>query len=115
VKIDLERVEAIKQIGQPRNKKEVQYCLGKIGFLKRFVPDFVEMVKHVTNMLKKDHEVKWTAGSKESFQWIKESLGESLVLINPNCDKDFLIFSFTSTYTLVVVLLLKKKKTKRNP
>jgi hypothetical protein len=58
VKIDSERVEAIKQISQPRNKKEVQSFLGKINFLRRFVPNFDEMVKHITNMLKKDHEFK---------------------------------------------------------
>jgi hypothetical protein len=58
VKIDLERVEAIKKIAQPRKKKEVQCFIGKIGFLRRFVPNFDEMVKHITIMLKKDHEVK---------------------------------------------------------
>jgi hypothetical protein len=55
------------------------------------------MVKHITNMLKKDHEVKWTVEAKEYFQQIKEALGESPVLINPNYDKDFLIFSFSSS------------------
>jgi hypothetical protein len=67
VKIDSERVEAIKQISFPRNKKEVQSFLGKINFLRRFIPNFVEMVKHITDMLKKDHEVKWTIEAKESF------------------------------------------------
>jgi len=67
VKIDLERVETIKQFSFPRNMKEVQYFLGKIKFLRRFIPNFNEMVKHITNMLKKDHEVKWTIEAKESF------------------------------------------------
>jgi hypothetical protein len=60
-------VEEIKQISQPRNKKEVKYLLGGINFLRRFVPNIVEMMKHITNMLKKDHEVKWTVESKEYF------------------------------------------------
>ena len=64
VKIDTERVEVIKQIAHPRNKKEVQSFLGKIGFLRNFVPNFVEMVKHITNMLKKDHEFKWRNEAK---------------------------------------------------
>jgi hypothetical protein len=68
VKIDPERVEAIKQIDQPRNMKEVQSFLGKIGFLRSFIPKFSEMVKDITNMLKKDHEFKWTVEAKESFQ-----------------------------------------------
>jgi hypothetical protein len=52
VKIDPERVEEIKQIARPRNKKEVQSFLGKINILRRFFPNFTEMVKHITNMLK---------------------------------------------------------------
>jgi hypothetical protein len=68
VKIDPERVEAIKQISLPRNKKEMQSFLGKINFLRRFVPNFVEMVKHITDMLKKDQEVKWTIEAKNLVQ-----------------------------------------------
>jgi hypothetical protein len=68
VNIDPERVEAIKKISLPRNKKEIQSFLGRINFLRRFVPNFVEMVKHITDMLRKDHEVKWTIEAKESFQ-----------------------------------------------
>jgi hypothetical protein len=63
------------------------------------------MVKHITNMLKKDHEVKWTTEAKEYFQQIKEALGESPVLISLNYDKDFLIFSFASTHMIVSMFL----------
>jgi hypothetical protein len=60
VKIDPERVEATKNIAIPRNRKEIQSFLSRINFLRRFVPNFVEMVRHITNMLKKNNEVKWT-------------------------------------------------------
>jgi hypothetical protein len=40
VNIDPKRVEEIKQSAQPRKKKEVQYFLGKIEFLRIFVPNF---------------------------------------------------------------------------
>jgi hypothetical protein len=93
VKIDPERVEAIKNIAIPRNKKGIQYFLGRINFLRIFVPNFAKMVRHITNMLKKNHEVKWTPEARESFQIIKEALGESPVLVSPNYDKDFFIFS----------------------
>ena len=63
------------------------------------------MVKHVTNMLKKDHEVKWKIQAKKYFQYIEESLGESPVMISLNYDNDFLIFSFALVHTIVVALL----------
>jgi hypothetical protein len=54
IKIDLERVKAIQQIDIPRNKKSIQSFIGKINFLRRFIPNFAEIVKYMTDMLKKD-------------------------------------------------------------
>jgi ribonuclease HI len=59
IKVDPKRVEAIDQINIPRNKKEIQSFLGRINFLRRFIPNFVEIIKLITDMLKKDNEVKW--------------------------------------------------------
>jgi ribonuclease HI len=58
VRIDPDRVEAIQALSLPRSKKEVQAFLGRINFLRRFVPNFAELVKHITTMLRKDHEIK---------------------------------------------------------
>jgi hypothetical protein len=65
------------------------------------------MVRHITNMLKKNHEVKWTPEAREYFQIIKEELGESPFLVSPNYDKYLFIFSFASEHTIVLVLLQK--------
>jgi hypothetical protein len=67
VRIDSSRVEAIQTLSLPRSKKEVQSFLGKINFLRRFVSNFVEFVKHITAMLRKGNEIKWTAEPRESF------------------------------------------------
>jgi hypothetical protein len=58
VRIDPSRVEAIQTLSLPRSKKEVQVFLGKINLLRRFVSNFVELVKHITSMLRKGNEVK---------------------------------------------------------
>jgi hypothetical protein len=59
VKIDPKILEEIKLITLPRNKKEIQSFIGMLNFLRRFVPNFVEMVRYITNTLKKDKELKW--------------------------------------------------------
>jgi hypothetical protein len=107
VRNDSSRVEAILALSLPRSKKEVQSFLGIINFLKRFVSNFAELVKHITAMLKKRNEVKWTIESRESFNQIKKALTEAPVLINPDYSKDFLIFSFALFDTVVIVLLQK--------
>jgi hypothetical protein len=53
IKIDPKRVEAIDTINIPRNRKEIQSFLGKIIFLRRFILNFAEIVKLITDMLRK--------------------------------------------------------------
>jgi uncharacterized protein (DUF488 family) len=67
VRIDPSRVEAIQTLSFPRSKKEVQSFLGKINFLRRFISNFVELVKYITTMLRKGNEVKWTVESQKFF------------------------------------------------
>jgi hypothetical protein len=84
VRIDPRRFEAIQTMSLLRSRKEIQSFLGKINFLRRFVSNFVEMVKLITTMLRKENEVKWTAESREYFEQIKKALTEAHVLISPD-------------------------------
>eukprot|EP00253_Pinus_taeda_P031798 PITA_31798 len=54
IRIDPERIQAILQIPYPRNIKELQAFLGKINFLRRFIPNLAELIRLLRNMLKKD-------------------------------------------------------------
>jgi hypothetical protein len=83
--------------------------MGKINFLRRFVPNFVEIIRPITNMLKKDVDINWTQEVGSSFQRIKQALIEAHVLVSPDYSKEFLIFSFSSEETFVVVLLQKNE------
>ena len=59
IRIDLERIQAILQIPYPRNIKELQAFLGKINFLRRFIPNLVELIRLLSN-IKNDAKVKWS-------------------------------------------------------
>jgi ribonuclease HI len=115
IKIDPERVKAIQQIDIPRNKKSIQSFIGKINFLRRFIPNFAEIIKHIIDMLKKDAEIKWIPEAKESFEKIKQDLIKAPVLIIPNYSKEFFIFSFASEDTIVVVLLQRNDQGYEQP
>jgi hypothetical protein len=87
VKIDPHSIEENKFIILPRNKKEIQSFLGKINLLRRFITNFIEVVKDLTDMLKNDSEVKWSSEARYSFDQINKSFGEALVLISPEYSK----------------------------
>jgi hypothetical protein len=110
IKIDPSRVQAIDTINILINVKEIKSFLGKIKFLRRFIPNFAEIVKLIIGMLKKKSEVKWTTEAKESFSCIKKVISEAPLLANPDYLKDFVIFSFTSEHTIAIVLLQKNEE-----
>jgi len=107
VVIDPKRVLTIEVTSLPRNKKEIQAFLGKIKFLRIFIPNYVEIIKDITDMLKKDHEVKWIVQARYEFTQIKKATFEALVLVSLDYTKPFNIFSFDSDTTLTGVLLQK--------
>ena len=51
IKIDPKRIDGILNISHPRNLKELQYFIGKINFLRRFIPNLAELLRNMTNML----------------------------------------------------------------
>lgn len=77
--------------------------------------NYAEIVKEITNMLKKENEVHWTKEARESFSRIKEALQAAPVLISPDYQKYFQFFSFASPNSIVVVLLQKNDEEKEKP
>ena len=115
IKIDPERVKEILKVGEPRSKKEIQSFLGQVNFLRRFVPSFAEILMNITNMLKKGHEIKWSAEARKSFWEIKKAISEAPVLVSLYFTKDFPFFSYASEYTIATVLLQKNYENSEQP
>ena len=84
--------------------------LGRINFLIGFTLNYAEIVRHITEMLKKDNEVRWSAELRESFNRIKNALAEAPMLAGPDYGKPFIIFSFPSPHTMVAILLQKNEE-----
>jgi len=107
VSVDPERFKAIQKLEIPRHKKGTQGFLGKINFLRRFIPNLAKILKPISDMLKKDADIKWDSKARLAFQWVKDTLITTLVLASPKYDREFIVFSFASHETITVVLLQK--------
>ena len=53
--------------------------------------------------------------AKQSFISIEQALSEAPILVSPNFDKDFMIFSFASEHTIAGVLLQKNEQNEEQP
>jgi hypothetical protein len=108
--IDPSRVEAIEKIDIPRSRKEIHSFIRKVNFVRRLIPNCAEIMKSITDMLKKDNEIRWTKEGRKCFANIKRELTQALVLISPNFNKDFQIYSFSLEHTIVGILLQKNNE-----
>ena len=72
-------------------------------------------MKSITDMLKKDNEIRWTKEVRKYFTDIKRALTQALVLISPDFSKDFQIYSFASEHTVAGILLQKNDEGLEQP
>jgi hypothetical protein len=85
----------------------MQSFFGKINFVRKFIPDFVETIKPLQKMIHKDVEFKWNKEENESFEKIKISISQAPILRSLDFNKDFFLYTFSSDQSLVVILTQK--------
>jgi hypothetical protein len=115
VKIDPERVEAIKRVPLPQTKKALQSFLGKIKFVRRLIPNLVKTIKPIPMLLKKDLKFEWTDEGRKAFKSIKDAIVRSPVLISPNYSKYFKFFPLLQKTLLQGCCFRNMMKDKSNP
>ena len=96
ISIDPERIKAIEQIPLPHNKKGMQSFMGTINFIRRFVPDFAQIVKPLQQIVKQSAQFKWIEIEKNAFSKIKTAFAHAPSLKIPDFDKDFILYTFAS-------------------
>jgi hypothetical protein len=104
IRIDLQRIRAIDQFPLPHKKKAMQSFIGKINFVRKFTPNFTEMIKPLQKMIHKDVEFNWDDERKRVFNNIKTAISQAPVLRSPNFRKYFFLYTFASNQSLPTVL-----------
>ena len=102
--IDQERTEAISKIDFPNSQKEMQSFLGKINFVRIFVPNFAQVVKPLQFLVKKDVPFKWSNEQKDAFTEIRRAIAEALALMSPDFGKYFILYTFATEFSYAAVL-----------
>jgi len=104
IHIDPNRIKEISKIPLPHNKKSMQSFLGQINFVKRFVPDFSQIILPLQTMIKKNSVFKWGLAEKEAFELIKQSIIDAPDLNTPNFSNHFILYTVASSFSYVAVL-----------
>eukprot|EP00253_Pinus_taeda_P001726 PITA_01726 len=88
----------------------MQYFFGRMNFVRKFVSGFVEIVRPLQLMMKKDVVYKWSDEAKKAFRRIKEAIAEDLALVSPDFDMEFFLYTFASDVSYAAILTQKKNK-----
>lgn len=115
VTVDPERVASILELPLPYHKKGLQSFIGRINFVRHFLPNIVDLLKPLIAMLKKNTIFSWTKEAKNSFQAIKEALTTAPALMNLDFSKDFILYAYGGSEVIYAMLVQQSSEGLEQP
>ncbi|XP_070036669.1 uncharacterized protein [Nicotiana tomentosiformis] len=83
IKVDTQKIEAVKSWPRPTTPTEVRSFLGLAGYYRRFVEGFSSLSAPLTKLTQKETKFQWTEACERSFQELKNRLTSAPVLTLP--------------------------------
>lgn len=80
LKIDLQKVTAIDQVGKPKSKTELQRLLGMVQCFQKFVANLADKTALLRKLVTKDAEYLWTHKQSQALTEIERALEAALTL-----------------------------------
>nr|CAD2193280.1 unnamed protein product [Meloidogyne enterolobii] len=108
----LGKVEVIKNLPNPKTVREVKHVVGMASFFRKHIPNFSTIVEPLTRLTKKEKNFEWGEEQNNAFNKIKEILTQEPVLIFPDYEKPFHIFTDASTVGQGGALMQKNEENK---
>jgi hypothetical protein len=109
IEVDKAKIEVIEQLPPPVNVKGIHSFLGHAGFYRRFIKDFSQIARPLTNLLATDAPFEFTNECLTAFHTFKKAL-ISAPIIQPDWSLPFEIMCDASDYVVGAVLGQTKDK-----
>ena len=103
--VDPKKVAAILDWKAPKDVRGIKSFIGMVGYYRRFIEGFSNIVRPMIALLAKKVEFKWTPACQESFEMLKQKLTTTPVLVLPYVHKPFSIYCDASYTGLGCVLM----------
>ena len=104
VKVDPNKIKAIKESKVPTTIKQLRGFLELTGYYRKFVNNYGRIAAPLTTLLKKD-AFSWNPDATKAFEHIKEAMCLAPVLATPNFTKTFIVECDASGNGIGVVLM----------
>nr|CAD2202708.1 unnamed protein product [Meloidogyne enterolobii] len=90
------KVETINNLPAPTTVKEVRQAIGMASFFRKHIQNFSLIVEPLTKLTRKEIEFHWGDEQQQAFDKIKKILTSQPVLVFPDYEKPFHIFTDAS-------------------
>ncbi|GFU22586.1 retrovirus-related Pol polyprotein from transposon 17.6 [Trichonephila clavipes] len=74
IEVDQDKTAAIQNIPSPRNLKQLQSFLQTCSWYRKFIPNFSDIARPLSNLSKKSTAWKWSEIEQQAFQTLKQCL-----------------------------------------
>ncbi|KAH9325825.1 hypothetical protein KI387_006003, partial [Taxus chinensis] len=100
IDVDPTKIWAVLEMVPPLSESGIRSFLGKLGAIRRFIPDLGFFVHPIKNLLKKDYSINWTEDCNEAFSAVKRFLLSPPTLMPPKLDHPLILYSRATDVSL---------------
>lgn len=104
VKPDPEKTRCVRDYPVPNNPTKIKQFLGLSGYYRRFIEQYSQVAKPLTNLFKKGVPFGWSSECQTAFSSIKQKLIEAPILQYPNFDQPFILTTDASKFAIGCIL-----------
>nr|GEU69242.1 reverse transcriptase domain-containing protein [Tanacetum cinerariifolium] len=104
IEADKAKIKAISKLPYPMNVKAIYIFLGHAGFYRRFIKDFSQVTRPMTQLLVKDAPFNFFKECIQAFDKLKHKLTKAPIMIKPDWSLPFEVMCDASDYVVRAVL-----------
>ena len=110
IEVDRAKIEAIEKLPPPSSVKGIRSFLGHAGFYRRFIKDFSQIAKPLSNLLVQGVPFEFDSQCLHAFTVLKNKLISAPIVVAPDWSFPFELMCDASDYAIGAVLGQKREK-----
>ena len=110
IEVDRAKIEAIEKLPPPSSVKGIRSFLGHAGFYRRFIKDFSQIAKPLSNLLVQGIPFEFDSQCLHAFSVLKDKLVSAPIVVAPDWSFPFELMCDVSDFAIGAVLGQKQEK-----
>ncbi|XP_026454366.1 uncharacterized protein LOC113355665 [Papaver somniferum] len=115
IKVDPDKMKDITAMPPPRTVKELQSFMGKVNYIRCFIPGLAQLIASFTPLLKKGASFTWTIVQQDAFENIQQILLSHIVMKSPVQGRPLILYTASGNVAIRALLAQEDEKGVEHP